>query len=245
MHLSRFFCDISLHKSEIIRLPDKVIRHIKVLRLKHGDDIVLFNGFGGEYLSKLIITNKNFFADVQEYIENESELSGNITLAQAITSKNKMDFIIEKSIELGVRKIIPLQTQRCNNHINNDNLDKTLSHWRRVIISASEQCGRNSLARIDDCVHLNNYLIQPKEEPHIICDPISKNTIFDVLDKIKDTKSLTIMIGPEGGWSEKELDLATNLNNIYSMRFGSRVLRTETAGIAIISAVSNMLRWNL
>ncbi|AGF48845.1 16S rRNA (uracil(1498)-N(3))-methyltransferase [Candidatus Kinetoplastidibacterium galati] len=245
MHLSRFFCDISLNTNEIIQLPHEVVHHIKVLRLKHGDNILLFNGLGGEYMSSLIITNKNFFAEIREHIKNEMELSGHITLAQAITSKNKMDFIIEKSIELGVQHIIPMQTQRCNNHITSDNLEKSLSHWRRVIISASEQCGRSLLARIDKCVYLNNYLMQPREDPIIMCDPLSKNNIFDVLEIIKDTKSLTIMVGPEGGWSEKELDLVTNLNNIYPMRFGSRILRTETAGIAVISAISNMLRWNL
>ncbi|AGF48148.1 ribosomal RNA small subunit methyltransferase E [Candidatus Kinetoplastibacterium oncopeltii TCC290E] len=245
MHLSRFFCDISLNIGGIIQLPCDVARHIKVLRLKHDEDILLFNGLGGEYLSKLIIKNKNFFADIRKYIENDVELSGNITLVQAITSKNKMDVIIEKAIELGVKRIIPIQTQRGNNHITNDNVEKSLSHWRRVIISASEQCGRSLLAKIDECVHLNNYLMQPKEEPHIMCDPLSNDNIFDVLGKIKNEKSLTIMIGPEGGWSEKELNMAANSNSIYPMKFGARILRTETAAIAIISAIASMKCWNL
>ncbi|AFZ83475.1 ribosomal RNA small subunit methyltransferase E [Candidatus Kinetoplastibacterium blastocrithidii TCC012E] len=241
MQLSRFFCDINLHISEIIQLPDGVMRHIKALRLAHGDDILLFNGLGGEYLSRLIISNKIFFADIREHIEKELELLGNITLVQAITSKNKMDFIIEKSTELGVRRIVPIQTQRCNNNITH----KNLSHWRRVVIAASEQCGRNLLAEIDEHVCMSRYMSRPKEDPHIICDPLSKDNIFDVIEKIKDTKSLTIMIGPEGGWSKKELNLAAHSNNIYPMNFGARILRTETAGIAIISAVSSMMHWNI
>ena len=209
MPIPRIYQAVALDLSAHIRLDEKASHHIaRVLRAKIGDRLILFNGRGGEYESVICQADKkNVEVNIDRFINREAESPLDLSLAQGVARGDKMDMIIQKSTELGVRTLIPLITERCQikkSYIQ----EQKYQHWQSVAISASEQCGRNRLLIIN--------------EPHI---PVNKIDI---------NKKITLLIGPEGGLSEKEIEEAIK-HHFISLNLGPRILRTETAGLAAIS----------
>ncbi|MFD4841464.1 16S rRNA (uracil(1498)-N(3))-methyltransferase [Achromobacter sp. NPDC058515] len=243
MSAPRFFCDIPLAAGARIALPEALAHHaLRVLRLRAGEAVVLFNGQGGQYPAVLEVEGKAGFAQLGDFDPREAELAGRITLAQGLPSGDKMDWVVEKAVELGAVRISPIAAQRSVLQLSGPRLDKRVAHWRRIAQSAGEQCGRNRLMAVDAPQALADWLAQPADGLRLLCHPEAEQDLAGKLGATPGMQALTLLVGPEGGWSDKELDLARQAG-VEAVRFGPRVLRTETAGLALLSAVSALLGW--
>lgn len=246
MSLPRFFCDTPLSPGARLALPDALAHHaIRVLRLKDGASMTLFDGQGGEYPATLGIDGKSGWAQLGALDPREAELGGYITLVQGLPSGDKMDWVVEKSVELGASRVTPIAAQRSVLQLSGPRLAKRVSHWSRIAQSASEQCGRNRLMSVDVPMGLRDWLEQPCAGLRLLCHPEATPTLAEALaaaSRSSPIQSLCLLVGPEGGWSDAELALAAQ-HGVQSVRFGPRVLRTETAGLALISAVTALLGW--
>lgn len=243
MPAPRFFCDTPLSADARIALPPALAHHaLRVLRLRAGDAVVLFNGQGGQYPAVLDIEGQTGFARLGAFDPYEAELAGRITLAQGLPAGGKMDWVVEKAVELGAARVCPIAAQRSVLQLTGPRLDKRAAHWQRIAQSAAEQCGRNRLMAVDAPRTLIEWLTQPADGPRLLCHPQATDDLADRLGAAPDLRSLTLLVGPEGGWSDQELAVA-RAAGVQAVRFGSRVLRAETAGLALISAVSALLGW--
>ncbi|AWD32262.1 Ribosomal RNA small subunit methyltransferase E [Candidatus Kinetoplastibacterium sorsogonicusi] len=245
MSIPRFFYQNTINNDSNILLPKNIILHsIQALRMKNGDPCILFNGNGIDYYCIIKIINNKIYATVKNFYQNKSELPGKIILVQAITVKNKMDLIVEKATELGVNKIIPLNSNRIIKKFNSEKSTKYVNHWKNIAISASEQCGRNQIMNIEYPISFHEFIKKENYDLLIICEPCSNNKMKDILYKYKNTNNINIaiIIGPEGGWTESE-KLIAKTHNILDVNIGPRILRTETAGIVAITSILTILNW--
>jgi len=239
----RFYCPVPLQARQTLDLPDAITHHaVRVLRLRTGQTITLFDGRGGEYPATLQIQGKSACAHLGDHNPREAESTIPITLVQGLPSSGKMDGIVEKAVELGVHTLVPVLAQRSPAQTQ-DRLHKRLEHWQRIIQAASAQCGRNRLMRIDAPQPFDAYLRQTPQSAdtdalRLLCHPDGTQSLGRVLTH--DTRALTLCIGPEGGWSDAELHLSETLG-VVRVQFGARVLRTETAGMALVAAASALL----
>lgn len=235
--MTRLFCDFPLAIGENIELPKDAARHIMVLRLSAGDPLTLFNGLGGEYQARITrIDRQRVTTEIVSHSSREAELPYRITLAQGIPEATKMDWIIEKSVELGVSDIIPLAAQRSVVRLNNDRAEKRLSRWQAIAISAAQQCGRNRLPHIASPVGTGEYLRQTTPSPRILFSPRATETLSEWARHQKP-QNITLLIGPEGGFSPEEENIAEQ-QGVTFLSMGPRILRTETAGLAAVAAIN-------
>jgi 16S rRNA (uracil1498-N3)-methyltransferase len=174
----------------------------------------------------------------------EAELAGPLTLIQGLPSGDKMDWVIEKAVELGVQRLIPIAAQRSVLKLTGDRLAKRLLHWQGIVISASEQCGRNRLMHILPPQNLEQALTNKALGVVLLCDPAAEDDLSATLLKQQATvhAGVSFLIGPEGGWSNEEIQ-TTRQSEVSSVRFGQRVLRSETAGLALAAATTALLGW--
>lgn len=246
MPLPRFFCDTPLSPGAHVCLPDALAHHaVRVLRLRDGAAMTLFDGTGGEYPATLSIDGKSAWAQLGAYDPREAELAGNVTLVQGLPSGDKMDWVVEKAVELGASRVCPIAAQRSVLQLSGPRLDKRVAHWSRIAQAAAEQCGRNRLMPVDAPLTLRDWLTQAPTGLRLLCHPDATPTLAEAISTLPGRpphEAICLLIGPEGGWSDAELTLAAQ-HNVQPVRFGPRVLRTETAGIALISAVTALLQW--
>lgn len=235
MRISRIYHPDLLQSQMYVNLTDNAFRHVvQVLRLKVKSLVHLFNGDGNVYPAEITkIEKKQATVIILEKIEQSVESPLLIHLGQALTRSAKMDWIIQKSVELGVTSITPLITTHCAIKINKDVFAQRLLHWKQVIISACEQCGRNSLPTILPPSSLSDWLQLDKGLFGLVCDPNAKQTLASLAQKPTE---LRLLIGPEGGLSEEEIKLAI-AEKFYSISLGPRILRMETAAVAIVAAI--------
>ncbi|MBD9472706.1 16S rRNA (uracil(1498)-N(3))-methyltransferase [Achromobacter sp. ACM01] len=243
MSAPRFFCDIPMSTGARVALPEALAHHaLRVLRLRAGEAVALFNGQGGEYPATLEVEGKAGFAQLGEFLPREAELGGRVTLVQGLPSGDKMDWVVEKAVELGAARVSPIAAQRSVLQLSGARLDKRVAHWQRIAQSASEQCGRNRLMAVDAPLTLAEWLQQPADGLRLLCHPEAQDDLAGALRAAPGLQALTLLVGPEGGWSDKELAQAREAG-VQAVRFGPRVLRTETAGLALLSAASALLAW--
>lgn len=244
MASARFYCPIDLTANSRIELPPDVAHHAsRVLRLDDGSPIRLFNGKGGCYSATLHINGKTVLASIDGFCPEEIELEGRITLVQGLASGDKMDWIIEKAVELGVNEFQPIAARRSVLQLGGERLAKRMVHWQRIIQSASEQCGRNRLMQLNVPTTLEQYLKgSPGNEQtlRLFCHPEAGITLSQALTA--GTKAVTFLVGPEGGWAPEEQRLVSE-TNMQAVQFGRRVLRTETAGLALVAACTALMGW--
>ena len=235
MRIPRIYLASQLESSQSVELNEHAFQHvIKVLRLKQDAKLILFDGKGSEYRARLEdIKKKSALARIEEKIVNNSESTLSIHLGLGISKGERMDYAIQKAVELGVKEITPLFTDFCVVNLDEKRIQKRLQHWQGVIISACEQCGRNFLPILNPVKTLTHW----SEESHELCivlDPVAKNT----LNTITPEKNLiSLLIGPEGGLSANEISELNRKKNFYPIRFGPRILRTETAAVSAITAI--------
>lgn len=237
MATTRIYTDLDLVTEEIFRLPETAGHHVsRVLRMRIDDSLILFNGKGGEYSANILSVQKsNVEVKVSSFSEIERESPIQIELAQGLSKGEKMDFTIQKAVELGVNKIVPLITSYSNVRQNEKQFEKKLDHWRKVITSACEQCGRNQIPELDDITKLIDWMPNNNSDLKIILDPEVNSSLADLSN---DIKSISLVIGPEGGLSSSEIQYLKN-NGFMGIRLGPRILRTETAALAAVSALQN------
>ena len=240
----RFYCPEPIFAEQELELPPSVAHHVRVRRLAEGDTVVLFDGRGGEVAGTLSVEGKTTSVLLGRHSPKEAELGGEITLIQALPSGDKMDWIIEKAVELGVHRIIPVAAQRSVLKLSGPRLEKRLEHWRGIITSASEQCGRNRLMQLEAPQSLEQAIAATAPEQRWLCAPEAEYTLAEHLSasRPRAIQALSLLIGPEGGWSPEELAAATR-QGVTKVKFGLRVLRTETAGLALVSATTALLGW--
>jgi 16S rRNA (uracil1498-N3)-methyltransferase len=237
--MPRFYLPSPLTVGQRVTLPDTLAHHIQVLRLAEGDTIALFNGDGGEYRATLReLARRSASADIDAHLAIETELPFAVTLAQALPEASKMDWIIEKAMELGVSAIEPLAAQRCVVRLSAERAEKKLVHWQAIIASAAEQCGRNRLATLAPPQDYKQWIARAPEQaqPRIILSPRATESLA-AWARNQPPQPVTLVIGPEGGLSEAEEDLALR-HGALALSMGPRVLRTETAALAAVSVLS-------
>jgi 16S rRNA (uracil1498-N3)-methyltransferase len=235
--MPRFYYPSELSIGAVITLPEPVTHHCQVLRLAVGDTVVLFNGTGGCYVASLCsIEKKRAAAEVKTFIPDEVELPYSLTIAQALPEASKMDWIIEKAVELGAAGILPLTAQRCVTRLSGERVEKRRAHWQGIIASASEQCGRNRLAQLGQLTEFKQWIAQQDLHRRIILSPHADLSLADWA-RHHPAQALTFIIGPEGGFTEQEYQLAID-QGALPLAMGARVLRTETAGLCAIATMN-------
>ena len=244
MTAPRFYCPDPISGNKTLALPASVAHHIRVRRLAAGCEIVLFDGQGGDITGVLDFDGKTAQVRLGDRSQQETELGGALTLLQGLPSGDKMDWIIEKAVELGVQRLIPITAQRSVLKLSGDRLAKRLVHWQGIVISASEQCGRNRLMQVLPPQDLEQTLTNKNLGLMLLCDPAAKDDLSATLLKQRAAASagVSFLIGPEGGWSNEELQTSRQAK-VSSVRFGQRVLRSETAGLALVAATTALLGW--
>lgn len=235
--MPRFFCPLPLHIGVQFDLPTHTAHHVFVLRLRVDDQIEIFNGEGGSYLARLTsVEKKRVSVEILEFQATEAELPFSLTLAQALPEGSKMDWIIEKAVELGVQQIQPLTTQRCVVKLNADRAEKKLEHWRGIIVAASEQCGRNRLAQLETPTEVQKFAATATSSQRILLSPRATQSLA-LWAQQQTPQAVTFLIGPEGGFTDAEENEAVRQGALM-LSMGPRILRTETAGLAAISVLS-------
>lgn len=235
--MPRFYCPVPLTPGQQLRLPDHIAHHIQVLRLQPGDLVTLFNGEGGEYTAGImLVEKKSVTVELKTFSPREAELPYAITLAQALPEGGKLDWIIEKSVELGVTAIQLLSAQRCVVRLSGDRAEKKQAHWQGVIAAAAEQSGRNRLAHLAPLSSLTDWAGQQDLHKRLLLSPRGELSLSDWA-RHQPPQALALMVGPEGGFTEAEENLACNHGAIM-VTMGPRILRTETAGLAALAALN-------
>ena len=232
--MPRFYLPAPLALQTTFSLPENIVRHIHVLRLNTGDSITLFNGTGNDFDATLQAIGKRHaecHIHAQRQPENESPLA--ITLVQAISSGERMDFTLQKSVELGVRAIQPIISERCVVRLSGERAEKRVQRWQDIVIAACEQSGRSMVPTVLPIVSFSDYLRQMPPELHLMMSLHRATTLCGIAPA---PQTLRLMIGPEGGWTPAEEQAALEAG-VQTITLGKRVLRTETASLAALAAM--------
>jgi len=233
LRIPRIYTDTPLQAGAEAQLDDKAAHHIgRVLRMQPGQVLSLFNGDGQDYPALIAsASKKNVTVQVEQPTANSSESALEIVLGQTLSKGDRMDYAVQKATEMGVTRIVPLSTERCDVRLKGDREDKRLSHWRSVAISAAEQCGR---ARVPDILPVMNITEWLEYSRRCEVRLVLHHRTEQSLDSLAKPNSVALMIGPEGGLSADEIAQAEK-SGFLPVALGPRVLRTETAPVAAIA----------
>jgi len=226
-----------LSSGTTIELDDNAFNHaIRVLRLKQGYQVILFNGEGGEFEAELVdVQRRSANARIGNFIDHDAESPLDITLAQCISRGEKMDYTIQKAVELGVKTIQPLTSERCGVKLDDERMAKKTAHWQSVVISACEQSGRSRIPEVLPTLSLDHWLQNCTAPCKLTLAPTSETSLKQ-LDP--PTAEIALLIGPEGGLSDDEIRFSEQ-QGFVGIRLGPRILRTETAGLTVLSAIQH------
>ena len=237
MNSPRFYCREPLAPGAHIELPEPVARHVRVLRLQPAAEIVIFDGRGGEYSATIArIERDRVVAAIGAWqdVERESPLA--ITLVQALQTGDKMDYTIQKAVELGVRTIVPVTSRRSVLRLEGERAGKRVAHWQGVVAAACEQCGRNQVPLVAPLEKLEQWLARPAGDAlRLMLAPGAEVA----LPALPPTGNVQLLVGAEGGLDPQEV-IAARQAGFRAVRLGPRVLRTETAGLAALAALQTL-----
>lgn len=233
--MNRFYIETELNTSHTIELTESVFHHwVRVLRAKEQEQAIFFNGKGGEYVVTLTqINKKNAFVSVDQFDAADRTAPFKVILGQVMSKGDRMDYAIQKATELGVSTIQLLTSERCEMRLKYDRDQKKLDHWQSVAIAACEQCGMNRVPEILAPISLSDWVESDLPASRFVLAP-NKDQENVLLNSSPD---LALLIGPEGGLSEAEINIA-NQNNFKNWCIGDRVLRTETAPVVALSILN-------
>lgn len=234
--MTRIFVAAALNEGAQLALPEEAARHVaQVLRMRVGESLVLFNGEGGEYEAVIADADRK---RVQVQIGPRRDLSREpklrIVLAQCVSKGDRMDYSIQKAVELGVHRIVPLLSERSVVRVDAERWDKKLEHWRGVIVSACEQSGRTAIPVLDEVQKLDRWLSSAAVPLRLVLAPGGA-----ALRSLTPADEVAMIVGPEGGLSDNEVRLAEQ-QGCTRIGLGPRVLRTETAGVAAMAALQTL-----
>lgn len=238
--MPRFYCAPPLPVSGTFDLPPEAAHHAaRVLRLRKGDDVEIFDGNGNECRGTIAeISGKRVVVGSIAATNTNRESPLQVVLAQALASSEKMDWVIQKATELGVTEIQPLDTERSVAKLSAERATKRLEHWRQVAISACEQCGRNTLPQIHAPLDIMVWLQQMRQaaDTKFILLPGGAASLHN---QVKPQGKVILLIGAEGGFTQAESEIALH-SGFVAIRMGARVLRTETAAVAGLAALQTL-----
>lgn len=225
-----------LATDSIIDLAESASHHLsRVLRAKLHDTLTVFNGEGGEYTASIVhIDKKKVSIKVGQFNPREAESPISLCLAQGISRGEKMDYTIQKAVELGVTQIIPLFTERCTVKLDAERRAKKWQHWQSIVISACEQSGRNRLPTLHLPQHIDQWLPNVTAEKCFILAPTANQKLEKMT--LQNKAEVMLLIGPEGGLSTNEITRAS-AQGFLPLNLGPRILRTETAAVAALTAL--------
>lgn len=240
MALSRFYCADPLSPGAVCSLPEWVSRHaVRVLRMKVGSMLVLFDGRGGEYPSEIVrIQRDEVVVRVGQWVDREVESPCRVTLVQSLQAAEKMDFTLQKAVELGVAAIQPLSARRSVMRLSGERAEKRRQHWQSIVVSACEQSGRNQVPVVAPVRELNDWLATQAAaaERRLILAPGAAQSLSSMPPPAGEVQ---LLIGPEGGFDPEELGWAESVGFV-PVSLGPRILRTETAGMAALAVMQSL-----
>jgi 16S rRNA (uracil1498-N3)-methyltransferase len=233
----RFYCPSRLSPGAVVDLPDQAAHHaMRVLRLAPDDRVRLFNGEGGEWIGEIrTVSRSGVSVRIVGHDRREVEARLEVTLAQGISSRERMDFTLQKAVELGVAEIFPLETRRSVVKLREERASRRVDHWQHLAIGACEQCGRNHVPVVHQVMSLSDWLGtlgRDSADARIMLSPGAELA----LRELPTPSSVLLLVGPEGGLDPEEQALAATCG-FRSVRLGPRILRTETAALAAVSAM--------
>ena len=239
----RLFCDAPLAVGCSIVLPEMPAHHAReVLRMAAGDDVTLLNGLGGEYAARLtLVSRKAVEAEVLSFEARDAESPFELTVAQSLATGDKMDWIVEKAVELGAARVVPVGAERSILRLGAERAQRRVAHWQAIARAACEQCGRNRLAQIEPVVSLDTYLESARAAAglKLMLSPVADVVFRDIPAPARGT-AIHLLIGPEAGLSDAEESHA-RAAGFEGILLGPRVMRTETAALAALAAIHG--RW--
>ena len=233
--MTRIFQPYTINQNSLITLDDNAFNHlIRVLRMKTGESITLFDG-SNKITPAVIheVNKKTVIVKTANSVLDNRESPLNIHLGQVISRGDKMEFTIQKSVELGVNTITPLLSERCGVKLDQERLEKKVQQWQKIVISACEQCGRNIIPCINPVMKLENWCANLTDSLKLNLHPKAEQGINQLPN---DNKNISLLIGPEGGLSNEEISM-THQYQFTDILLGPRVLRTETAALTAITAL--------
>jgi len=215
-------------------IGEAISRHLQVLRITIGDEITLFDGAGGEFSGTVsAIRKRDATVALSAFHPVEREAPMRVTLVQALATSDKMDLIVQKAVELGVTTIAPISTSRATLKLDGERAEKRVSHWQAIAVAACEQCGRNRVPLVQGLQTLDQWLMKRPEGISVLLDPLAEKSLLASVDA---STAIAVLVGPEGGFTDEEISRVL-ARGVLAARFGPRVLRTETAGLAAIAAL--------
>lgn len=235
--MTRLYVDMPLTANTETALPDDAAHHlVRVLRATVGDRVTLFNGYGGAYDAELIHAGKrDAHVRLATFLPNDNASPLHTHLGQVMSRGERMDYAIQKATELGVSEITPLTSERCELKLRGEErADKKLEHWRRIAIAACEQSGRNQLPIIHAPVSLDEWQTHIAADLKLVLAPATSGS----LPATANISRIALLIGPEGGLSEREISSACS-HSFTPWQLGPRVLRTETAPVAALAILQH------
>ena len=238
MSAPRFYLDHPLALGARFTLPPGPARHAaRALRLSVGDAVTLFNGQGGEFDARIDRIQKDDVAvSITGFTEKTRESPLRVMLAQGISSGERMDYTLQKAVELGVMAIQPIAAKRSVVKLTGERADKRVAHWQGVVASACEQCGRNHVPHVAAPLTLAQWLGQREPGRLLFLSPLAECRLADLS---APTAMDCLVAGPEGGFEEEEI-AALHAADATPVRLGARVLRTETAALAALAAMQTL-----
>jgi 16S rRNA (uracil1498-N3)-methyltransferase len=238
MRIPRVYYQGALMPEAQIILPPQTAHYLsRVLRLTVNHPVTLFNGDGYNYIGYLQSVAKQVTISITDRQENFSESPLQIHLGQAISRGEKMDFTLQKAVELGVTSITPLVSTRCNVKLTQERQDKKTAHWQSVIVSACEQSGRSVVPICHEVMRFNTFVEASSADLNLILDP--KASMSLKAHSHTPVSSVNVLIGSEGGFTDEELQFARE-HQYTPIRLGARILRTETAGLCVLSLLQSL-----
>ncbi|KRO97204.1 MAG: 16S rRNA methyltransferase [SAR92 bacterium BACL26 MAG-121220-bin70] len=238
MRIPRLYTPQALASGSLIDLDEASSRHlVSVLRMSAGQQVILFNGLGGEYSGELSNVRKNTASvSVSKFIDSDRESPLKVHLAIGVSRGDRMDWIVQKATELGVCSITPLFTERTEVKLNAERLNKKNRHWQQVAISACEQCQRTLVPLVSPAIALTQWVAVDNDSLKLVLHHRAENRLTALN---KDSNLVSLLVGPEGGLSDSEIDLSLNYG-FKALALGPRVLRTETAPLAALSILQSL-----
>lgn len=236
MRISRIFVEGPLGSGQQVALSDSAHQHLtRALRLEVGAELLAFDGEGGEWRARLAsIAKRGSEIEMLEPVAAQPDSPLRIELGQALARGEKMDLVLQKATELGVARIVPLITERSEVKLDAERAERRLTHWRGVLIHACEQCGRARLPELQEPTRIEQWAEALDAPLKLMLDPDAKMSIQHAAEYLRGTKHVAIAIGPEGGFGSRDLQ-SLRAAGFLPVRLGPRVLRTETAGLAVIA----------
>ncbi len=233
----RFYYPLPLSPGAVVDLPEQAAHHVmRVLRMAPEQRLRLFDGQGGEWMGAIrSISRSGVSVRVTTHASREVEAGLKVVLAQGISSRERMDFTIQKAVELGVAEVFPLATRRSVVKLREDRASRRVDHWQHLAIAACEQCGRNRVPSIHPVMDLADWLgtlARSADEARVMLSPDGALT----LRELPAPPAVLLLVGPEGGLDSDEQHTAASCG-FQAVRLGPRILRTETAALAAVAAM--------